>query len=96
MSSNHVPRINNLRLHRIKAGYSQKEVTAMLGIKNSSKISRWKNGTFFPNLVNLLKLQILYKATYTEFYPSLTDLVPKELLANPSLLCPRTFQRKEN
>lgn len=51
---------NRLRKYRRISGFSQKQVAKMLGLKNSSQISRWENGMRFPSLKNLLRLSILY------------------------------------
>jgi len=52
---------NLLRKYRKVNGYTQIEVAKILGIKNSSKISKWEKGECFPNLINALKIAILYR-----------------------------------
>ena len=52
---------NLLRKYRKANGYKQKDVAKILGIKSSSKISRWEKGECMPNLVNALRLSILFR-----------------------------------
>lgn len=52
---------NLLRKYRKANGYKQKDVARILGIKSSSKISRWEKGECMPNLVNALKISILFR-----------------------------------
>lgn len=59
---------NRLRKHRILAGYSQKDVADILGMKSTSRISKWEQGTALPSLEYLLKLSILYHVLCDELY----------------------------
>ena len=52
---------NLLRKYRKANGYKQKDIAKILGIKSSSKISRWEKGDCIPNLVNVFKISILYR-----------------------------------
>ena len=52
---------NLLRKYRRVNGYTQIEVAKILGIKCSSKISQWEKGECFPNLMNALRISILYR-----------------------------------
>ncbi len=59
---------NRLRKYRILAGYSQKDVAIILGMKSTSRISKWEQGTALPSLEYLLKLSILYHVLCDELY----------------------------
>lgn len=58
---------NRLRRHRKISGLTQREVSKILGVRQSS-VSAWENGEVLPNLTNLLKLSILYKALCNDLY----------------------------
>ena len=59
---------NRLRKYRILAGYSQKDVAIILGMKSTSRISKWEQGTALPSLEYLFKLSILYHVLCDELY----------------------------
>jgi transcriptional regulator with XRE-family HTH domain len=59
---------NRLRKYRILAGYSQKDVAHILGMKSTSRISKWEQGTALPSLEYLFKLSILYRVLCDELY----------------------------
>lgn len=48
----------NLKLERIKQGFSQSELADKIEVK-SHVISRWETGTNYPSIDNLLKLSEL-------------------------------------
>ncbi|MHB8579167.1 MAG: helix-turn-helix transcriptional regulator [Ignavibacteriaceae bacterium] len=52
---------NLLRKYRRASGLKQQDVAKILGIKGSSRISRWEKGECIPTMVNALKLSILYR-----------------------------------
>jgi transcriptional regulator with XRE-family HTH domain len=59
---------NRLKEHRIIHGLLQKDVSGMLGHKNSSLLSKWENGEAKPGLVNLLKLCSIYSVLPADLY----------------------------
>ena len=52
---------NCLRKYRKAAGFKQKEVARILGLKNASVISRWENSICLPKLSSAFKLAVLYR-----------------------------------
>ncbi len=52
---------NLLRKYRKVRGLSQKKVAQILGLKSSSRISRWENGKAVPSLSNAMRLAALYR-----------------------------------
>ena len=52
---------NLLRKYRKANGFTQTEVAKILGIKSTSKISLWEKGECIPNIINALKISILYR-----------------------------------
>lgn len=59
---------NTLRRHRKLWKYSQKEVSLLLGHKDSTRLSKWESGEALPGPLNLIKLGIIYHTIPTEFY----------------------------
>ncbi len=52
---------NNLWAYRKKNGHTQKRVAHFLDHKTSSQLSHYERGIKYPNLVNALKLEIVYR-----------------------------------
>ena len=71
---------NNLRIYRKEIGYRQHHVAKLLGIKNTSEISRWEQGKLLPGTMNLLKLSILYQVSVKDLYVEFIDKITRELL----------------
>lgn len=70
---------NNLKEYRNKCGYKQKEVATILGFATEDRICLWEKGKNIPNLINLLKLSSLYRATPMQLYPDLMMQVDDEI-----------------
>lgn len=62
------PNNNNLKRYRRIAGYSQKELALILGIKNTSTICKWERGNAEPNIVQLFTLSVLLNTSPQELY----------------------------
>ena len=71
---------NCLRKYRRVRGLKQKEVAKILGLKNSSIISRWEKGVCFPNPVNLFKLAALYRTLVDALFIDLIRMLKKDLM----------------
>jgi len=54
---------NALRTHRQARGLSQKQVAALLGLKDNTLISRWELGVALPSLQNAFRLSSLFQTT---------------------------------
>ncbi len=59
---------NCLRKFRKVNGYTQKQVADLIGICNTSIISRWENGRRFPSPLNIFRLTVLYKTMADALY----------------------------
>jgi len=70
---------NTLRYHRKILKLTLKEVAKKLKHKNVSRLSKWEHGISTPNLLNLLKLSIVYKTLIDQFYPEIRDELIKRL-----------------
>lgn len=52
---------HSLRRYRRARGLQQKEVAEILGLKDSSMISRWEKGFSLPSTLNIIKLALVYR-----------------------------------
>jgi transcriptional regulator with XRE-family HTH domain len=66
---------NNLKEYRVKSGYTQQQVSTMLGFTNSVSLSHWESGKNIPGLINVLKISVLYKASVAELYKDLYETI---------------------
>jgi transcriptional regulator with XRE-family HTH domain len=66
---------NCLRKYRLIRGLKQKQVASILGLKNAGRISQWENGVYFPGIVNLFKLAILYRTMPDALLIDLTHML---------------------
>src|SRR5512137_1661502 len=77
---NHVYPIRNcLRRYRKDRGISQRQVAHLLGISNTSMISRWEKGRCFPSLVNLFRLAAVYSTMVDALYWDLRVSIRREM-----------------
>ena len=51
----------------------------MLGLKTTGLISRWENSVSYPDLINVFKLSLIYKADINNLYRDLRELTKQEL-----------------
>jgi len=70
---------NTLRKYRRSMGLKQQDVAKLLGIRSSSRISRWENGEGIPNLVNAVKLAILYRSMVDSLFVDLLRHLREEM-----------------
>ncbi len=76
---NKQPIPNSLRAHRKRAGLRQLDVARMLRFSGMDRISLWEQGKAFPNVLNLLRLSVIYGVPPEELYPDLLRSVTAEL-----------------
>ncbi|MBS1731873.1 MAG: helix-turn-helix transcriptional regulator [Bacteroidetes bacterium] len=72
---------NRLKTFRRIAGLSQKRVSKILGLRDTSMLSRWEHGFNVPALANLFILCQLYQATPQKLYPEVWKQAETNLLA---------------
>lgn len=70
---------NLLRKSRRERGLKQKEVAKILGLKSTSRISKWEHGYCTPSLKNVLKLSILYRVMVYGLFIDLVQKLKKEI-----------------
>jgi transcriptional regulator with XRE-family HTH domain len=69
---------NALWTYRKKMGLSQKRAAYFAGLK-SSDLSRYENGVKLPNLLNALKLEIVYRTPVAFLFGELYEELKKEI-----------------
>lgn len=70
---------NRLKEYRKQHGYKQREVAKMLGFNSFERISYWEKGESIPNLLNLFKLSLIYRATPMQLYSELLDRIEQDI-----------------
>src|SRR5438876_1033705 len=64
---------NNLVLYRRRMGFSQKQVSRLLGQCDSSMVSHYEHSRAMPPLAVALSLEIIYRVPVAFLFPSLYD-----------------------
>ncbi|HRS96586.1 MAG TPA: helix-turn-helix transcriptional regulator [Smithella sp.] len=77
---------NRLWTYRKKKGLSQKRVAFLIAQKNSSQLSHYERGDKRPNLMNALKLEILYRVPVAYLYHELYDKLRDDIQTRESTL----------
>jgi transcriptional regulator with XRE-family HTH domain len=70
---------NRLKKYRRYFCFSQKEVAQVLGLSDTSPLSRWEKGLVFPNISYLFRLCRLYKTMPQELYAELWENVSSDM-----------------
>ena len=70
---------NVLRKYRRASGLKQLDVAKILGMKSSSRISRWEKGDGVPNIVNVFKLAVLYRVMVDSLFIDLLRCLRHEI-----------------
>src|SRR5688500_7700021 len=73
-------KLNNLRKHRKLMGFRQIDVAYLLDLNSTTRICRWEKGLSYPNVINLMKLSIIYRTFPNELYFDLLIELRHELL----------------
>ncbi len=77
---------NHLWSYRRKNGLSQKRVAVFLDHKTSSQLSHYERGAKYPNLVNALKLEIIYRVPVAFLYGDLYRKLREDIRAKEEKL----------
>ncbi len=64
---------NHLMLYRKRMELSQKQVAAILGLKNIAILSHYERGTSRPSLERALGLEIVYRVPVAFLFPELYE-----------------------
>lgn len=58
----------------------------MIGLRDTSSLSRWEKGVSFPHIKHLFQLARLYKAMPNELYFDLWQTISQEIVAKEKIL----------
>src|SRR5258706_9721093 len=84
---------NSLRKHRKMMGYTLKKVAWLLNLKSTNRLSQWEHGIAKPNLINALKLCILYRTLVDQLFDEYRSELRVSLIKREQLL---TAKKKES
>lgn len=75
---------NKLKWFRRCQGYSQKKVARILGLTDTSILSKWEHGVCFPSVLQVFRLARMYHILPHELFAELWHYTSteKHLLAN--------------
>jgi transcriptional regulator with XRE-family HTH domain len=70
---------NQLRKYRKLRGLTQKQVSKILGLKSSSRISRWETGKCLPSVKNTIRLAIVLRVNADDLFWDLRKAILEEV-----------------
>ena len=73
---------NRLKMFRECQGYSQKKVAKILGLKDTSMLSRWEHGISYPSLKQVFQFAPIYKANPFELFDHLWNETENNMCAH--------------
>ncbi len=71
---------NYLKTFRRRAGFSQEQLSLLLGYQDRSCISKYENSALEPNLSTLIAYQVIFQTDLQELFPDLYQKVEGEVL----------------
>ena len=71
---------NKLKMFRQCQGFSQKKVARILGLTDTSMLSRWEHGISFPSLIQVFRLSRIYHVQPIELFDQLWNETENNLL----------------
>jgi transcriptional regulator with XRE-family HTH domain len=69
---------NKLKMLRRCQGYSQKKVAHILGLADTSTLSRWEHGGAIPSMVQVFRLARIYETMPHELFEELWNHIDSE------------------
>jgi transcriptional regulator with XRE-family HTH domain len=83
-SSKHTPRFpNKIREYRLRAGFSQRRLAALLG-RGADAVSSWERGLSLPNVPRLMRMAKLLGTLAETLYQDFYATFPKEEASKPA------------
>ena len=73
------PATNRLMLYRKRMQLSQKQVAAILGLKNAAVLSHYEHGASLPPLQRALGLEIIYRVPVAFLFPELYEKIRADI-----------------
>jgi len=72
---------NRLKRYRRYYAFSQKKVARLVGLKDTSAVSRWEKGVLYPSVTQLFRLCRVYNVMPHDLYSDLWSRVSQEFAA---------------
>jgi transcriptional regulator with XRE-family HTH domain len=66
---------NYLRTHRLKAGFSRRELAEIVGLFTEVQVSRHERSTLIPSLVAALSYEAIFRIPLSELFPGLYETI---------------------
>lgn len=77
-------------------GLSQKRAANFMGLKRTNNLSRYEHGRKLPNLINALKLEIVYRAPVAFLFGDLYEELKKEIRKREEKLKSKEENKENN
>jgi len=90
--SRHV--LNYLRAHRRRSGFTQRELSLLLGANSEAKVSRYERSIRKPCLEAAFACQVIFGASPHQLFPGKYALVEQAVIKRAHLLV-RTLRSRE-
>ncbi len=73
------PKLNQLAMYRRRMGYTQREVSRLLGSTDASMVSHYECGRCLPSFLGALRLEIILRVPVAFLFPGLYDELKREI-----------------
>jgi DNA-binding XRE family transcriptional regulator len=64
-----------LRSHRLKSGFSRRELAEIVGLFNATQVGRHERSNMLPSLMAALSYQAIFQAPIAELFPGLYETI---------------------
>jgi len=91
-----MPHIRNyLRSHRIRSGFSKREMADIVGVIGEIQVGRHERSTAIPSLQVALAYQALFKVSIADLFPGLHEAIALSIEEHLAALESRLHDRRE-
>ena len=66
---------NYLRSHRLKSGFSRRELAEIIGLLTETQVARHERSDVIPSLMAALSYQAIFRIPITELFPGLYETI---------------------
>jgi transcriptional regulator with XRE-family HTH domain len=84
MSPHRLP--NYLKTHRMRAGFTHKELAFLLGASGAESLSRYEHGVRLPALETALAYEAVFGVPVRELFPGVFDEIEREVINRAKVL----------
>jgi len=87
---------NYLRTHRKRVGFTQSELSILLGSKDAAQISRYEDNSHHPALKTALAYEVLFGTPLSELFAGAYQEVERDILKRALRLASRLQKAPQN